>query len=108
MCKLPNLQVVDHFTHKPHRPSPRAAFLSHIHKDHTNGLETYNSSFVYCSQATKEVRHINLVETDFELVLRLQTRRDRLHFAEGIIEKKIRTYANLSYRKDLLVAPCLC
>ena len=50
----------------------------------------------------------HLVGTDFELVLRLQTKRDRLHFAEGIIEKKIRTYVNLNYRKDLLVNPCSC
>ena len=47
---------VDHFTRKPDRPSPRAAFLSHVHKDHLVGLETYDASFIYCSQATKEVR----------------------------------------------------
>ena len=49
------LKSVDHFTTKSGRPSPRAAFLSHVHKDHMTGLETYMSSFVYCSHATKEV-----------------------------------------------------
>jgi len=49
------LVPVDHFTLKPNRPPPRAAFLSHVHKDHMVGLETYCSSFVYCSHATKEV-----------------------------------------------------
>ena len=47
--------AVDHFTHKPHRRPPRAAFLSHVHKDHMNGLERYDSSLIYCSHATKEV-----------------------------------------------------
>jgi DNA cross-link repair 1C protein len=56
--------AVDHFTHKPHRRPPRAAFLSHVHQDHMNGLECYDSSLIYCSHATKEVCTRNLEETD--------------------------------------------
>jgi len=40
--------------------------------------------------------------TDSKLVLRLQTRRDRLLYADKTIERKIRTYENLGYKKDLL------
>ena len=50
-----DISLVDHFTQKSNRPTPRAAFLSHVHKDHLTGLERYDSSFVYCSHATKEV-----------------------------------------------------
>jgi hypothetical protein len=74
-----------------------------------NGLERYDSSFIYCSQATKEVLtpaiSLRDLEADLKLVLRLQTKRDRLHFADGTIEKKICTYSNLNYKKDLLVNP---
>jgi phosphoribosyl 1,2-cyclic phosphodiesterase len=52
------INSVDHFTLKNDRPSPQAAFLSHVHRDHMVGLETYNSSFVYCSKATYEVLHL--------------------------------------------------
>ena len=41
----------------------------------------------------------------FKLVLRLQTKRDRLNLASGLIERKVYIYRNLSYRKDLLVQP---
>ena len=67
------------------------------------GLEGYDSSFIYCSHATKEVIGLSRMVTDVKLVLRLQTRKDRLDLAEGIIERKICTYANLKYKKDLLV-----
>ena len=60
------LGSVDHFTRKPNRPTPRAAFLSHVHKDHLVGLETYDASFIYCSQATKEVMHIFGTIVDWE------------------------------------------
>ena len=35
--------------------------------------------------------------------MRIQTQKDRLDFADGTIEKKIYAYANLSYKKNLLV-----
>lgn len=101
---LLTLIVVDHFSHKQHRPPPRAAFLSHIHKDHMTGLERYDSSFIYCSQATKDVGFSAFFQmADLKLVLRLQTKRDRLNLAQGMIERKICTYANLQYKRDLLV-----
>jgi ribonuclease BN (tRNA processing enzyme) len=98
--------VVDHFTLKPTRPPPRAAFLSHVHKDHMSGLETYASSFVYCSHATKQVWLSTVLENlgaDKKLVSKLQTKRDRLDFADGTIEKKIYSYSTLLHNKKLLV-----
>lgn len=68
------------------------------------GLERYDSSFIYCSQATKDVGFSAFFQmADLKLVLRLQTKRDRLNLAQGMIERKICTYANLQYKRDLLV-----
>lgn len=58
-------------------PAPLAYFLSHVHTDHTQGLETYqSSSFIYCSHATKA------------LLLRLQKRPNRVNFDQGHVESK--------------------
>lgn len=60
--------------------------------------------------ALKRLRRYKLKElqtavltTTAKIVLKLQTRHDRLNFARGIIEKRVYTYSNLTYRKDLLV-----
>ena len=34
---------------------PLALFLSHVHSDHLEGLESCKSPFIYCSPATKEI-----------------------------------------------------
>lgn len=47
------------------------------------------------------------LRANVKLVLRLQTKKDRLDFADGSIEKKVYAYANLSYKKDLLVISIL-
>jgi len=38
-----------------------------------------------------------------QLALRIQTQTDHLDFADGSVERKVYAYANLSYKKDLLV-----
>lgn len=54
----PNLQLrkaVDYFRKCPERPAPLACFLSHVHSDHLQGLESFRTPFIYCSPATREV-----------------------------------------------------
>ncbi|KAK1072981.1 hypothetical protein LTR74_002213 [Friedmanniomyces endolithicus] len=62
---------------------PLAYFLSHIHTDHTVGLETCKSPFVYCSPATREI------------LLRLQKFPHRMNFARGIVEKHEQHFKHL-------------
>ncbi|KAK1817188.1 hypothetical protein LTR12_008378 [Friedmanniomyces endolithicus] len=64
-------------------PPPLAYFLSHVHTDHTVGLETCKSSFIYCSPATREI------------LLRLQKFPHRMNFARGIVEKHEQHFKHL-------------
>lgn len=48
-------QPVDYFRKNPARPPPLACFLSHVHSDHLQGLESFRAPFIYCSAATGEV-----------------------------------------------------
>jgi DNA cross-link repair 1C protein len=70
---------------------PLAYFLSHVHSDHLQGLETCKSPFVYCSPATKEI------------LLRLEKYPHRMNFAKGILESRKQTYKHL--RKLLKAIP---
>lgn len=45
---------VDYFRKTTECP-PLACFLSHVHSDHLQGLESLRAPFVYCSPATREV-----------------------------------------------------
>ncbi|KAF2207262.1 hypothetical protein CERZMDRAFT_102547 [Cercospora zeae-maydis SCOH1-5] len=65
-----------------HRPA-LAYFLSHVHSDHLQGLETCRSLFVYCSPATREI------------LLRLEKYPHRMNFAKGILESRQQTYRHL-------------
>ncbi|KAK1080033.1 hypothetical protein LTR33_005883 [Friedmanniomyces endolithicus] len=64
-------------------PPPLAYFLSHVHTDHTVGLETCKSPFIYCSPATREI------------LLRLQKFPHRMNFARGIVEKHEQHFKHL-------------
>lgn len=46
---------VDYFRKNPERSPPLACFLSHVHSDHLQGLESFRAPFIYCSAATREV-----------------------------------------------------
>ncbi len=48
--------LVDYFREIAGRTPPLACFLSHIHSDHIQGLDSLTSPFVYCSPATREVQ----------------------------------------------------
>jgi DNA cross-link repair 1C protein len=62
---------------------PLAYFLSHVHSDHLQGLETCKSPFIYCSPATKAI------------LLRLEKYSHRINFAKGILETRKQTYRHL-------------
>ncbi|KAI5843903.1 hypothetical protein DFP73DRAFT_69270 [Morchella snyderi] len=57
--------------------APLACFLTHIHSDHIQGLESfYGGPFIHCSAATKE------------LLLRLERRAHRWNLAKGVLESR--------------------
>ncbi|ODQ55858.1 hypothetical protein SAICODRAFT_5074 [Saitoella complicata NRRL Y-17804] len=90
--EFPEIRV-DYFRPQPDLPPVQAYLLSHVHADHTNGLQSqfFGGAFVYCTAATKEI------------LLRLQTKKDRIHYAEGLIEQRRCTFQHLQYKqKDLL------
>lgn len=62
---------------------PLAYFLSHIHSDHLQGLESCKSPFIYCSSATREA------------LLRLEKYPHRMNFARGILESRKQHYRHL-------------
>ncbi|MCJ1309770.1 hypothetical protein MMC25_003431 [Agyrium rufum] len=64
-----------------------AYFLSHVHSDHTQGLDTFRSQFIYCSSATRE------------LLLRMEKFYHRVNFANKRTEVQVRGYKHL---KNLL------
>ncbi|BFZ64047.1 DNA cross-link repair protein PSO2/SNM1 [Saitoella coloradoensis] len=90
--EFPEIRV-DYFRPQPDLPPVQAYLLSHVHADHTNGLQSqfFGGAFVYCTAATKEI------------LLRLQTKKDRIHYAEGLIEQRRCTFQHLQYKqKDLI------
>lgn len=56
--KFESLSSVDFFRTSQHHSPPLACFLSHVHSDHLQGLESLKSPFVYCSAATREVNKL--------------------------------------------------
>ncbi|KAL1971852.1 hypothetical protein VTN31DRAFT_1940 [Thermomyces dupontii] len=45
---------IDYFRKNPDQPPPLVCFLSHVHSDHLQGLESLRSPFIYCSAVTRE------------------------------------------------------
>jgi DNA cross-link repair 1C protein len=74
---------IDNFTNYPDVEPPLACFLSHVHNDHLKGLESFKSTFVYCTAQTRE------------LLLRLEKYPHRMNFARGILESRKQTYRRL-------------
>jgi len=52
--EFPQIRI-DYFRRVGDEAPPLACFLSHVHSDHLQGLESLKSPFVYCSPATREV-----------------------------------------------------
>ncbi|OAX82607.1 hypothetical protein ACJ72_03048, partial [Emergomyces africanus] len=84
--KKPHVDVVsvDYFRKNPDRPAPLACFLSHVHSDHLQGLESLRAPFIYCSAATREI------------LLHLEKYPHRINFNKGILESRKQHYKHLS------------
>ncbi|MCJ1378843.1 hypothetical protein MMC17_001942 [Xylographa soralifera] len=80
--EFPDIRI-DYFRKVPDKASPLACFLSHVHSDHLQGLESLKSPFIYCSQGTRE------------LLLRLEKFPHRMNFAKGILETRKVHYKHL-------------
>ncbi|KAL2060019.1 hypothetical protein VTL71DRAFT_9841 [Oculimacula yallundae] len=76
---------VDYFRSTSGLPSPRACFLSHIHSDHLQGLESklWRTSPIYCSPATREI------------LLRLETKMNRIGYETKVLEARKVQYGHL-------------
>ncbi|KAF5857509.1 DNA crosslink repair [Aspergillus alliaceus] len=81
--EFPYIQI-DYFRRNPDRPPPLAGFLSHVHSDHLQGLESFRAPFIYCSAATRE------------LLLRIEKYPHRMNFSKGILESRRLHYKHLS------------
>ncbi|CAK1356677.1 unnamed protein product [Cercospora beticola] len=93
VAEFPDIRI-DYFrqsSSQQNRPA-LAYFLSHVHSDHLQGLETCRSPFIWCSPATREI------------LLRLEKYPHRMNFARGILESRQQTYGHL--RKILRPIPC--
>lgn len=80
--EFPDIRI-DYFRSSPSSRKPLAYFLSHVHSDHLQGLESCKSPFIYCSPATREI------------LLRLEKYPHRMNFAKGILESRKQTYRHL-------------
>ncbi|OJD17690.1 hypothetical protein AJ78_02215 [Emergomyces pasteurianus Ep9510] len=81
--EFPQIRI-DYFRKNPNRPAPLACFLSHVHSDHLQGLESLRAPFIYCSAATREI------------LLRLEKYPHRINFNKGILESRKQHYKHLS------------
>ncbi|EEQ87763.2 DNA repair protein [Blastomyces dermatitidis ER-3] len=81
--EFPQIRI-DYFRKNPDRPAPLACFLSHVHSDHLQGLESLRAPFIYCSAATREI------------LLRLEKYPHRINFSKGILESRKKHYKHLS------------
>lgn len=84
MHEIPVLNgIVDYFRKNPDRSPPLACFLSHVHSDHLQGLESFRAPFIYCSAATRE------------LLLRIEKYPHRMNFNKGVLESRRLHYKHL-------------
>lgn len=81
--EFPEIRI-DYFRKLHGRDNPLACFLSHVHSDHLQGLESFHSTFIYCSASTRE------------LLLRLEKYPHRMNFHRGILESRKQHYKHLS------------
>ncbi|KAI5358239.1 Putative RNA recognition motif domain, metallo-beta-lactamase, RNA-binding domain superfamily [Septoria linicola] len=84
VAEFPDIRI-DYFrqTQSQHQRPPLAYFLSHVHSDHLQGLESLKQIFIWCSPATREI------------LLRLEKYPHRMNFAQGILESRQQTYRHL-------------
>ncbi|KAI9703485.1 MAG: hypothetical protein M1820_005789 [Bogoriella megaspora] len=83
VAEFPQIRI-DYFRQIPDSCPPLAVFLSHVHSDHLQGLESLKAPFIYCSHATRE------------LLLKLEKFPHRMNFSKGILEARKQTYKHLA------------
>ncbi|KAJ5712935.1 uncharacterized protein N7483_010116 [Penicillium malachiteum] len=82
VSEFPEIQI-DYFRKSDDR-APLACFLSHVHSDHLQGLESFRSPFIYCSPATRE------------LLMKIEKYPHRMNFQKGILESRQLSYKHLA------------
>ncbi|ERF72132.1 hypothetical protein EPUS_02923 [Endocarpon pusillum Z07020] len=82
VSEFPRIRI-DYFRIHPLQPPPLACFLSHIHSDHLQGLESLKAPFVYCSVGTRN------------LLLQLEKYAHRMNFMRGVLESRKQHYKHL-------------
>ncbi|KAH6711742.1 hypothetical protein BKA61DRAFT_522678 [Leptodontidium sp. MPI-SDFR-AT-0119] len=80
-----DIRAVDYFRHTAGLQNPRVCFLSHVHSDHLQGLESklWRTSPIYCSPATREI------------LLRLETKMNRIGYETKVLEARKVQYGHL-------------
>ncbi|OCK85555.1 hypothetical protein K432DRAFT_413236 [Lepidopterella palustris CBS 459.81] len=56
-AQFPQIRI-DYFRPVPGQRPPLACFLSNVHSDHLQGLESLKSPFIYCSPTTREISRL--------------------------------------------------
>ncbi|KAI9660024.1 MAG: hypothetical protein M1821_001376 [Bathelium mastoideum] len=82
VAEFPEIRI-DYFRRVPGTEPPLACFLSHVHSDHLQGLESFKAPFVYCSHATRQ------------FLLKIEKKSQRMNFTHGILESRDRAYKHL-------------
>ncbi|KAJ5477497.1 hypothetical protein N7539_007641 [Penicillium diatomitis] len=81
--EFPYIQI-DYFRKSDDRRAPLACFLTHVHTDHLQGLESFRSPFIYCSPVTREI------------LLGMEKQPARVNYERSTLEFRQRTYRHLS------------
>ena len=82
VSEFPRIRI-DFFRIHPSQPPPLACFLSHVHSDHLQGLESLKAPFVYCSAGTRQ------------LLLNIEKYPHRMNFMKGVLESRKHHYRHL-------------
>jgi DNA cross-link repair 1C protein len=93
VSEFPHIRI-DFFRTHPSLPPPLACFLSHIHSDHLQGLESLKAPFVYCSAATRQ------------LLLKVERYPHRMNFMRGVLESRKLHYRHLKFILKAIPLDC--
>jgi DNA cross-link repair 1C protein len=93
VSEFPHIRI-DFFRTHPSLPPPLACFLSHIHSDHLQGLESLMAPFVFCSAATRQ------------LLLKVEKYPHRMNFMRGVLESRMLHYRHLKFILKAIPLDC--
>lgn len=83
VSEFPDIRI-DFFRKTPSANPPLACFLSHVHSDHLQGLESLKAPFIYCSSVTRA------------LLLRIEKYPHRMNYIKGVLESRKQHYKHLN------------